>query len=529
MKKLLIFCLLSLLLLSSCATADPPSKELNTSGPGTAADDTLPETPGTTAETEKPAETAAPGTEKTAPETGTPAAPETVPATEPVKETEPAPETDPPIPDDEPVWTVGYGSREIAIPEKTDEPLYIAGYHQGWEIGGVSDLQRANAVWLDGGEGGILMIGIDCVGLSSDVVNEIRSRLSDLVKESGCVSVNVYATHTHAGIDTLGLWGPTGIDGKNKDFMANLKTAAVEAAKEAYENRAEGRLYYGSVDTGDLQKDSRKPKCFDPNLYQLRFQPKEEGNGVRLFFYAAHAESMRGDNKLVSRDYPGVLIDTVEEKTGDKGIFFPGAIGGLIMTEAQIPEPFSGNDAVKNRDLTGKRLAEYALSIDNETVVAPSAAVSTVKFEVPLENIVFQYYKFLGILGSEIKGGDPNGEYFMVSELSVIKIGKLAVGLIPAELTPELALGGGVLKKMDPEPLNDIAAKAGFDKLLLVGLCNDEMGYVIPPSQFLLNPEAPYIDRIKDETGEDHYEETNSVGPEIANAIAEAFRKAIGA
>ena len=529
MKKILIFCLLSAFFLFSCAPADPPAKETDASGTGTTTNETLPEAPGTVGEPDNPSESDKPGPVETTPDTDAVTDPETSPDTEPEKDTEPVPETDPLIPEGEPLWTVGFGSREIAIPEKTGEPLYIAGYHQGWEIGGVSDLQRASAVWIDGGEGGILMIGIDCVGLSSDIVNEIRSGLSGLVKESGCVSVNVYATHTHAGIDTLGLWGPTGIDGKNKDFMENLKTAAVEAAKEAYGTRAEGRLYYGAIDTGNLQKDSRKPKCFDPNLYQLRFQPKEEGNGVRLYFYAAHAESMRGDNKLVSRDYPGVLIDTVEEKTGDKGIFFPGAIGGLIMTEAQIPEPFSGDDAVKNRDLTGKRLADYALSIRNETVVAPTAAVKTVKFEVPLENIVFQYYKFLGILGSEIKGGDPNGEYFMVSELSVIKIGKLAVGLLPCELTPELALGGGVLKKMDPEPLNDIAAKAGFDTLLLVGLCNDEMGYVIPPSQFLLNPDAPYIDRIKDETGEDHYEETNSVGPEIANAIAEAFRKAIGA
>ena len=525
MKKMMIFCLLSALFLASCAAVGPSAKETDPPEKETTVRDTLPDAPGTVGEPDDPTET---GTPETSPGTDAVTGQETEPVTEPEKETGPVPETDPPIPDDEPLWTVGFGSREIAVPEKTDGPLYIAGYHQGWEIGGISDLQRASAVWLDGGEGGILMIGIDCVGLSSDVVNEIRSRLSGLVKESGCVSVNVYATHTHAGIDTLGLWGPLGIDGKNKDFMENLKAAAVGAAKEAYETRAEGRLYYGSADTGNLQRDSRKPKVFDPNLYQLRFQPKEEGNGIRLFFYAAHAESMRGDNKLVSRDYPGVLIDTVEEKTGDKGIFFPGAIGGLIMTEAQIPEPFSGNDAVKNRDLTGKRLADYALSIDNETVVAPAATVSTVKFEVPLENIVFQYYKFLGILGSEIKGGDPNGEYFMVSELSVIKIGKIAVGLIPAELTPELALGGGVLKKMDPEPLNDIAAKAGFEKLLLVGLCNDEMGYVIPPSQFLLNPDAPYIDRIKDETGEDHYEETNSVGPEVAAAIAEAFRKAIG-
>ena len=63
--------------------------------------------------------------------------------------------------------------------------------------------------------------------------------------------------------------------------------------------------------------------------------------------------------------------------------------------------------------------------------------------------------------------------------------------------------------------------------MLVVGLCNDELGYIVPPSDFLVNPGAPYIERIRDARGEDHYEETNSVGPACAKCIADAFESAL--
>ena len=127
-------------------------------------------------------------------------------------------------------WTMGFGSAEIALPQ-TEDPLYIAGYHGGYEITGVLDLQRANAVWLDTVGDGVLLIGIDCVGLGIDTVEKIRAELADFAEETACVAIHVYATHTHAGIDTLGLWGPMAIDGKNDAFQTNLIAAAVAAAK----------------------------------------------------------------------------------------------------------------------------------------------------------------------------------------------------------------------------------------------------------------------------------------------------------
>ena len=46
----------------------------------------------------------------------------------------------------------------------------------------------------------------------------------------------------------------------------------------------------------------------------------------------------------------------------------------------------------------------------------------------------------------------------------------------------------------------------------LVGLANDELGYVIPPFNFEVSADLPWFD----EPDGDHYEETNSLGPQMA-------------
>ena len=166
-------------------------------------------------------------------------------------------------------WYMGFGSVEIPLPTDSESPLYIAGYHGGREIEGMLDLPRANAVWMDTGSSGILLIGIDCVGLGSGTVAEIRNRLQDFCPDTGCVSVNVYATHTHAGLDTLGLWGPAAVDGKNPDYMENLIASAVSAAEEAYGNRSAGTLRYGSAIPEDLLYDSREPDYMNMKIIEL--------------------------------------------------------------------------------------------------------------------------------------------------------------------------------------------------------------------------------------------------------------------
>ena len=81
----------------------------------------------------------------------------------------------------------------------------------------------------------------------------------------------------------------------------------------------------------------------------------------------------------------------------------------------------------------------------------------------------------------------------------------------------------------NPKPLCEIAEEAGIEKLLIVGLANDELGYIVTPTDFLLNEEKPYLEKTMDYKGENHYEETNSEGPDCASCIAKAFEDVLTA
>lgn len=419
-----------------------------------------------------------------------------------------------PAPQGEPEWEAGFGCVSLELPVNSETPLYIAGYHMGREITGVRDLQQARAMWISDGNTSAVLIVVDCVGLSSGTVAEIRQRLNRFCRETGCDSVNVISTHTHAGVDTLGLWGPVGVDGKNKEFMETLIAGAVKAAENAYADRSRGDLYWSVTKTAGLQEDSRDPQIYDSNLYQLRFQPKEAGhNAIRLISFAAHAEALRGDNTLVSRDYPGVVCDTVSAETGDDVLFVPGAIGGLILT------PRFKENVEENLLQTGRWLSNRALDSREGTKLTPGMCLSRVEFSTELDNTLFQYYKFLGILKNEVSR-DLLGRYQLHTELTLLKLGDLTLALLPGEIFPELVKGTG--DPADPEGLKQIAARYGLETLLVVGLANDEVGYIVPPSNFVLDEELPYLREAEG----DHYEETNSLGMACAKDLAEAFEKA---
>ena len=258
----------------------------------------------------------------------------------------------------EPRWHAGFGQREIPLPENAG-PLYIAGYRNGYEITGVLDLPRATAVWLDCGGAGVLLIGVDCVGLSRAYVEQLRASLAVECREWNCAQVNVYATHTHAGVDTMGLWGKVGRDGKNEAFMQNLLQAARGAALDAYADRRAGTLSYGKAATAGMQRDSRLPYEYDPYIHHLKFAPDDGGAGFRIVNYCAHAESLRGQNTLLSRDFPGVMADVLLERTGERMLFMPGAIGGLVMTQEFEKNADGSLNAEKNLDTTGRMLAGF--------------------------------------------------------------------------------------------------------------------------------------------------------------------------
>jgi hypothetical protein len=215
----------------------------------------------------------------------------------------------------------------------------------------------------------------------------------------------------------------------------------------------------------------------------------------------------------------------IEEETGDHAMFMPGAIGGLLMTKEFTIF------AEENMLVTAHRMVSFALSIEEEEEILPNLQYARTEFEVPMDNTGYLFYKFLGVLENEISKGDSDTGYMLHSEMTVLQLGDLLLALLPGEIFPELVWGGEAAQHNpegeNPMPLAEIAAEVGYDNLLVIGLANDELGYIVPPSDFLLNEEVPYLLKTMDDSGENHYEETNSVGEDCATKIAEIFEQLV--
>jgi len=432
-------------------------------------------------------------------------------------------------------FTAGFG-KEIMLPDDIKEhKYYIAGYKSNNPAKGVIDPQYAHALWLDdnSGRGGVLMISLDAVGLLNKDVNTLKQGLADFVRITGCRNINVFCTHNHAGIDTMGIWGMLPFTGRDPKFMKIVFDAAKSAAFKAYEDRREGSLYYGSIEVPDMQEDIRLPKVYSKALTRLRFVPNDGTREIFWLNFASHSESLQSCNSLVSADFPCYLRERIRESGGTETIYGVGAIGGMISMEIENEDLLrKENRLLESTRNIGRKLGEYALSITNEKKLSPKINFIKQEFMCQADNLVLTMACRAGILKADSYGFEQAPrKWALKTEMTYYEIDSLKILFLPCEIFPELVYGGylsadesaeGRSPDINPTPLVEIA---GDENLLIFGLANDELGYVLPPNDFLLDRNAPYLDRAVDRLGRRHYEETNSLGPKTAAAIADNFAK----
>lgn len=434
-------------------------------------------------------------------------------------------------------FTVGF-HREVILPDDIDrKKYYIAGYGENNPARGVIDPQYAHAVWIDdnSGRGGILLVSLDVVGLLNKDVNKIRQLLKGFSAQTCCRYIGVMSTHNHAGIDTMGIWGRLPLSGKDDKFMNLLFEAVVKCAFEAYENRKNGDLYLGEIEVPDMQEDIRTPIVYSKTLTRFRFVPDDASNEIWLLNFASHSESLQGCNHLVSADFPCYLREKIRNTAGAETFYTVGAIGGMISMD--IPDEKILRDEHRLIESTrniGYKLADYALSIDKDKKLQALVNFARKEFYADVENPVLTIACDIGILTADkFARKDAPNYWCLKSEITYFEIGGKKILLLPGELFPELVFGGalsaeesatGKGPEYNPKLLCDIVKD---EKVLVFGLANDELGYILPPNDFILHEKSPYIENGRDKHDRRHYEETNSMGPKTAQVIADAVQEII--
>ncbi len=434
-------------------------------------------------------------------------------------------------------FTCGFAKAIVSPENVTDKKYYIAGYDSNNPAEDILDPMYARAMYIDDNtcRGGVVICSIDAVGMSRKDINDIRKFVIEGKKIPNPKSINICCTHSHSAIDTQGLWGKkitkTGRDG---EFMARLKKLTAKAIEESYTNRCDGELFYSVTEAEDMQFDCRTPDTYDKNLTKIHFKSFRGKREIYLVNFASHAELLGSKTKFVSADFPAYMIKEIEEiNPNADALFINGAIGGMISAK-EIKKVYRNEiDCEEYTKSFGKKLGETVCNMTEEIKLQPIVNIKSLPVKIPAENFVLILARMMKVLNNNIGRGQKRSEAFIYSEIGYMELGDKEIGvfLIPGELFPELFTGeflsekeSGTGKNADYKPLKDVGnAKHKF----VAGLCNDELGYIIPENDFVLNEEMPYINNGRDRFDRKHYEETNSTGPETARIISDAIKDII--
>ena len=340
----------------------------------------------------------------------------------------------------------------------------------------IDPLRARCSVWIRGEER-LALVGADLFGFMKSEIDTIAEEL----KSAGITHLVIGSSHDHSAPDTIGIYGLY-----PKRFVEHIQKRIVEGVREALASaRKVHRVLVASEDlplTGarvhGLFRNARNPGLLDPQMAIVQPRDAKDQPIVTLVHFACHVEGLEKGAEEISADFPGYLCDRLRERTGAPAVFLNGALGGMV----------SGDTLARTHEEAkrmGLRLAAEAERLIGFAVPSAGDAfhVERKRIEIPVNNPKFLLFEKLHRKRRAYYRGR------IVSEMFHIRLGDAQLITVPGELLPEVSFE--ILRHMDGYPR------------MIVGLANDELGYLIPPEDF----------RTK------AYEESMSPGPAAAPVV----------
>ena len=425
-------------------------------------------------------------------------------------------------------FRVGFAREEIMPEFDSGRDFWIAGHGSGHKMDGIISPVYVRAAWIDcGNDEGILWLNADIVGMTRIEINKIRSMIMDSSVIKGCKLINFSCTHSHSGIDTLGYWGkpfasiPS--DGKDPAYMDMLMKNSVKAAENAYLSRKTGKIYNGRIEIKDGLFTKRGFIDKHEILTRLRFAPDDGSNETWIMNFGGHPNSLGGGNRKLSGEYPYFMSEIISAEKNANVIYTIGAIGAMDMAELS-------EDNLECVKLQGKMVAEASFKITDEKELKPEIKYIQQPFYLPVDNYVLTLLAILHRMSFKAYPCETSLTGIkMETEMTYMIIGDQKFVLLPGESFVSTVYGSymdantaptGKSPEINPTPLCEIC---GDSDIIAVGVSNDMTGYVVPPNDFILNPTQPFLNGVKDKNDLNHYHETNSMGYNTQQTIADAF------
>lgn len=438
---------------------------------------------------------------------------------------------------------VGFAEVDVSPKIDPNKPVYMAGFGQNRLATKVHDPIMVRAIVLNDGKQTVAIASVDVVGLFFPVVERIRAKLK------GFDHVMVSSTHNHEGPDTLGLWGPNRFkSGVDAEYLNFVEAGVVKAINNAKATLADANSQIGTATGPELLRDSRIPEIKHDEIVCLRFHsPRDQTKPIGLVVeWNVHPELLSDRNTEVSADHVGYTVKYLQDKYKCPVVYLTGTVGGL-MTNLGVK--ILDDDGKEMPNGTFEKTEKYGIKVGELAAKAIDAAkplsltpfeIRTQKILVPVENGLYRIAGQMNIFEREMYAwtGTPTPKEIVVennaskpvgiqTEIGYWKLGELEIAAIPGEIYPELVLGkyhdqadpGADFPdaKLEPAIYTQLKAK----HKMIVGLANDEIGYIIPKRQWDEKP--PFCYGLK----KSQYGEINSSGPDVAPVLCEAFEKLV--
>jgi LmbE family N-acetylglucosaminyl deacetylase len=344
--------------------------------------------------------------------------------------------------------------------------FYMAGYHtlEAPRVTGIRDPLHVRVMVLSDGNTKIALISLEIVGMLLEFGNQVRNRLEAYGYSHR--NVFVFATHTHAGSDTLGLYGPIiGKSGINKRYILFMLEKIVDAVYEAEKNMVPVGIYHSYSTREDLIVNFRNPEMLDGSLHLLKFKSSESLVGI-WWTFTAQPEITNRANRQISADYPGLVSGMIEKEFGGVALF------GLGLCGAQ--SPIYCEHGYEKLFLYADELFKEIKKIFSEEKKLETSPIEIRyrKVLLPLTNANFKLLIDIGLFPLERQLIEDK----IPTIITKIRIGKLHFINLPGEPFPGII--SPVLEKYGNKD----------DIYLIMSLVEEELGYFIPLDEYKLKP-----------------------------------------
>lgn len=345
------------------------------------------------------------------------------------------------------------------------DPIDMAGYGPRGPYLSVLDSLYSKCIVVDNGNKQVAIISIDLLMFPRIVKHRLEEELSNY----GFSKDEIYlsATHTHNG---FGNWEQSiggelifgNYDEENVEFMVSQ---IVDGVATAIENKSHGQIGFSKIDANELVINRVDPANGnkDPFLRVIHLN-KDNGAKGMLISFSGHAVNMDADTWEISRDYPGFLVDYLENDDNLDFVMFCAGMVGSHNIDININKGHERINAI------GLKLSKKILSNADSISYSPNHTIASIDLPVDLppsqlrltDNLRLRDWIFRSLL-------DP-----LEANIKVIEIGDILLIGMPCDYSGELSIN---------HHLDELAA--AHDKNLFITSFNGNyIGYITEDAHY---------------------------------------------